>query len=81
MQVMPKEKMNCMHSLHSHSKKKKSFPKTKPQKENKRENKKEKRKTERKKLLQETTFSLLLNGKNECQEERIRNNKNNECQE
>lgn len=40
MQVMPKEKMNCMHSLHSHSKKKKSFRNTKLQKkEKKREQK------------------------------------------
>jgi hypothetical protein len=61
---MPKEKMNCMHSLHSHSKKKKSFPKTQPQNKKKRTEKKNTRLKEKKKLLQETSFSLFSNEKN-----------------
>jgi hypothetical protein len=47
----------------------------------KKKKKRENHKTERKKLLQETYFPLFFNEKNECQEERIRNNKNDECQE
>lgn len=82
MQVMPKEKMNCMHSLHSHSKKKKSFPKTQPQNKKKRTEKKNTRLKEKKTTAcKKLVFPCFRMKKKECQEERIRNNENNECQE
>jgi hypothetical protein len=85
--------MTGMHASHAESKDElHAFPSLSLQEEEiipehqtaKKEKKKTKMKNTKlkeKKLLQETTFSLFSNEKNECQEERIMNNKNNECQE